>query len=506
MLVLVLLLAPIGNITFSLRQPDTIEASLEYLLGNLETWGSWLDPANETGLLPEADGRFMIPNAPILQTGGTTLTGNIGIMGFAQPIIINENEMPQGFSENERLYEPFPINYNDSIEDVFHKVPYFDRFAYQYGIQVNGRIIQVYRKPIEKESRLLTTLQTMGAPPEIAEAWVKEYIKIAHLPQTLQLAWLIAGNPLAEDYQSHIESMLETIDFNTLSSTQSGQFPLPKRPEAGWINQDPFWDEIQDQPFLKAFSNLLSGASEEIQRSFIVTLFFLEPILPIVQVSTKPPNNTGDNSVPTKSVLKNEIEIDSGGTLLPSGHLESTTGGNMKVSVYIATSLDGFIARENGDLDWLPGSDGQESNEDNGFQEFLDSVDALVMGRNTYDMVMSFGQWPYGNKKVIVLTSRPIEIPNELSETVQSQSISPTELVKQLSEQGIKHIYVDGGGTIQSFLKAGLVQQITVTRIPVLIGSGIPLFGILDKDKNLKHIETQSFSNGFVQSRYEVLD
>ena len=129
----------------------------------------------------------------------------------------------------------------------------------------------------------------MGIPSETAEAWVKEYVEVAHLSQTLQLAWLITGNPLAEEYQPHIESMLETINFNTLSHTQSGQFSLPETSETRWINQDPFWTKIQNQPFLKAFSNLLSGASEEIQRSFILTLFFLEPIPPTVQAFTKSP-------------------------------------------------------------------------------------------------------------------------------------------------------------------------------------------------------------------------
>ena len=504
-----MLLFLIGSITFSSREIETIETSLEHLLQSLEVWGSWLDPANEVGLLPEAEGRFMMSNTPILQTGGSTLSGGIGITGFAQPIVINKNGIPQGFNENDRLYESFPINFNDNIEGIFQKVSYFDRFTYQYGIQVNGRIVQIYRKPIEKEFTLLSFLQQMGATPEVAEVWVKEYVKVAHLPQTLQLAWLIAGNPLAEDYQLHLGSALETFDLNILSNTQTGQFSLPEIPEEEWVNQDPFWAEIQDQPFLKAFSDLLSGTSKEIQRSFIVTLFFIEPISPITQASTKNGNNIANSSVlPTESILKNEIEADSKGTPLPSSQPESNSnmGGNMKVSVYIATSLDGFIARENGDLDWLPGSEGEESSEDLGFREFIDSVDVLVMGRNTYDTVMSFGQWPYGDRKVIVLTSRPIEIPNELSKTVESKSISPTELVKQLSEQGMKHLYVDGGATIQSFLEAGLIQQITITMVPILIGSGIPLFGVLGKDRKLRHIETQSFANGFVQSRYEVLD
>ena len=176
----------------------------------------------------------------------------------------------------------------------------------------------------------------------------------------------------------------------------------------------------------------------------------------------------------------------------------------MIASVYIATSLDGYIARENGDVDWLSAENGAGDGEDYGFQEFMASVDVLVMGRNSYDKVLSFGEWPYGNKKVVVLTSRPLHIPANIANTVDSRSCSPIELIDQLSEGGANHIYVDGGKTIQSFLAAGLIRQIIITRIPILLGTGIPLFGSLKEDVNLKHIETRSFSNGLVQSRYEV--
>ena len=176
----------------------------------------------------------------------------------------------------------------------------------------------------------------------------------------------------------------------------------------------------------------------------------------------------------------------------------------MKASVYIATSLDGFIARENGELDWLSGDDIEGSGEDYGFHEFMDSIDILVMGHKTFEMVVSSGKWLYGNKKVIVLSSRPVQIPSDLAETVESQSCSPTELVKQLSERGAMHLYIDGGKTIQGFLNADLIQQIIITRIPVLIGKGIPLFGPVINDIKLQHIETISFANGIVQSRYEV--
>lgn len=188
----------------------------------------------------------------------------------------------------------------------------------------------------------------------------------------------------------------------------------------------------------------------------------------------------------------------------------------MKVSVYIATSLDGFIAREDGALDWLPGSgedesaegesgEGESGDEDYGYYEFMKSVDVLVMGRNTYEMVLSFGDWPYGDKRVVVLSSKPLQIPDNLAQTVEASAKSPPDLAKQLEESGARHLYIDGGKTIQGFLNADLIDELIITTIPVLIGSGIPLFGPLTRDKKLRHIETRSFKNSFVQSKYQVL-
>lgn len=177
----------------------------------------------------------------------------------------------------------------------------------------------------------------------------------------------------------------------------------------------------------------------------------------------------------------------------------------MKASVYIATTLDGFIARENGDLDWLPGSDGtidaDLENEDFGFNAFMDAIDTLVMGRNTYEMVASSGHWPYTNKRVIVMSSSLTEVAN----SAELKSCPPDVLYNELQESGAKHLYIDGGKTIQGFIKAGLIDEITITKIPVLIGAGISLFGPLGKDCHLNHIETKSYKNGFVQSKYEVL-
>ena len=180
----------------------------------------------------------------------------------------------------------------------------------------------------------------------------------------------------------------------------------------------------------------------------------------------------------------------------------------MKISGYIATSLDGFIARENGSLDWLPGSDGEidgeTEGEDYGYSAFMEPIDVMVMGRNTYELVLSFGQWPYGNKRVVVLSSNSIDIPEELVSRVEHKSGPVVKIVDEIKKTGGKHLYVDGGKTIQGFINANLLNEIIITRVPTLIGSGIPLFGELDPDRKLRHILTKSFENGFVQSKYEL--
>ncbi|MFQ5426757.1 MAG: dihydrofolate reductase family protein [Gaiellales bacterium] len=173
----------------------------------------------------------------------------------------------------------------------------------------------------------------------------------------------------------------------------------------------------------------------------------------------------------------------------------------MRASAYVATSLDGYIARPGGELDWLrPDGAGEE---DFGFAAFMRSVDVLVMGRNTYDAVVT-GAWPYGETPVTVLTSREIDIPLRLAGHVQASSAAPLALADELDERGLCHAYVDGGRTIQSFLAVGLVDEITITRVPIVLGSGIPLFERLNEDVRLRHLGTTSFDNGYVQSRYRV--
>jgi dihydrofolate reductase len=174
----------------------------------------------------------------------------------------------------------------------------------------------------------------------------------------------------------------------------------------------------------------------------------------------------------------------------------------MKASVFIATSLDGFIARENGAIDWLPVDGG----EPHGYTEFIDSVDAIVIGRNTFETVLAFGGWFYGKKQVIVLSSRASELKAPEGANCDFMSGDPKEIAAQLDERGIKHAYVDGGVTIQRFLEAGLIQRLIITRIPILLGSGIPLFGPLSHDVRLEHVATRSFKGGLVQSEYTVID
>ncbi len=172
----------------------------------------------------------------------------------------------------------------------------------------------------------------------------------------------------------------------------------------------------------------------------------------------------------------------------------------MKVSVFIGTSVDGFIARPNGDLDWLPAGGG----EPHGYEEFFASVDALVIGRKTFETVLKFDAWPYGDKRLVVLSSHPLDLTAAAGAVVEQMAGSPAEIVSELASSGARHIYVDGGITIQRFLRAGLVQRLIITRVPVLIGEGIPLFGTLPRDIRLHHVATRHYPSGLVQSEYQI--
>ncbi|BBB47646.1 dihydrofolate reductase family protein [Pelolinea submarina] len=175
----------------------------------------------------------------------------------------------------------------------------------------------------------------------------------------------------------------------------------------------------------------------------------------------------------------------------------------MRICAYIATSLDDFIARMDGSLDWLPKP--VEGGEDYGYGRFFASIDAIVMGRNTFDTVLSFGEWSYADKPMWVLSRRELELPAFVPQIVTRWSGSLTALVEELTLHRVKKVYVDGGKTIQSFLRAGLLDEITITTIPVLIGQGISLFGSLEADVKLKLIESRAFEDGLVQSCYAVV-
>jgi dihydrofolate reductase len=142
--------------------------------------------------------------------------------------------------------------------------------------------------------------------------------------------------------------------------------------------------------------------------------------------------------------------------------------------------------------------------EDFGYQDFIQSIDVLVIGRHTYEQVLTFGEWPYADRRVIVMSSRAIDIPAAMQGTVSCSSETPPDLVKRLSAEGARHLYVDGGVTIQRFLACGLIDDLTITIIPVILGSGRPLFGPLQGDIALNLIEARSFPCGFVQVKYQV--
>ncbi len=172
----------------------------------------------------------------------------------------------------------------------------------------------------------------------------------------------------------------------------------------------------------------------------------------------------------------------------------------MKGSVFVGISVDGFMARVNGGLDFLP----EDGGEPHGYDEFIASVDTIVIGRNTYETVLGFGEWAYGKKRVVVLSSKKLDLSVVKDGVVEQMSGEPAEIVEKLAASGAQHAYVDGGITVQRFLRAGLIQRMTITRVPVLIGEGIPLFGALPADVRLRHVRTQAYASGLVQSEYEV--
>ncbi|PLX81972.1 MAG: diacylglycerol kinase [Desulfuromonas sp.] len=172
----------------------------------------------------------------------------------------------------------------------------------------------------------------------------------------------------------------------------------------------------------------------------------------------------------------------------------------MKNIVYIATSLDGYIATSDGSVDWLheiPNPSGS----DYGWSELMGRIDAIVMGRNTFETVLSFGQWPY-EKPVFVASSSLKEIPAHLEGKVRFIEGTPSEMVSELNGQGYENLYIDGGDTIRRFLAEDIIDEIVVTRVPILLGGGHPLFGSLTEPLKFRHAKTEVFDDILVKSTY----
>ena len=176
----------------------------------------------------------------------------------------------------------------------------------------------------------------------------------------------------------------------------------------------------------------------------------------------------------------------------------------MSNRIYIATSLDGFIADKNGAIDWLsmvPITEEVQSE----FTNFMDTIDALVMGRNTFEIVKGFGgEWPY-NKKVFVVSNSMNSIPSGYEDKTELIKGTPTEIVEQLHKRGYENLYIDGGKTIQNFLKEDLIDDMIISAIPILLGDGKPLFGELSNPQKFKLVDTKVISNLMVQTHYRKI-
>lgn len=168
----------------------------------------------------------------------------------------------------------------------------------------------------------------------------------------------------------------------------------------------------------------------------------------------------------------------------------------IRASVFVGVSVDGFLARPDDTFDFLEAGGGEA----HGFEEFMATVDALLMGRRTYEVVRAFTEWPYGKTRVFVLSTHPLP-PDERIERLEGE---PHDLLQALEARGFTHVYVDGGLTIQRFLRAGAIERMIVTRVPMLIGTGIPLFGPTGKDILLHHVATRTYPAGLVQSEYSL--
>ncbi len=170
--------------------------------------------------------------------------------------------------------------------------------------------------------------------------------------------------------------------------------------------------------------------------------------------------------------------------------------------VFIATSLDGFIAGKNNEIDWLE-SVPNPDNLDMGYSKHMENIDALIMGRNTLELVLSMDcEWPY-SKHVFLLSNTLKEVPEELKGKVSLVAGDLAFLVQNLKNEGYSNLYIDGDLTIQSFLKQDLIDDMIITTIPILLGGGIPLFGQLDKQLEFRCTHSEVFSNGISQNHFK---
>ncbi|WP_337015085.1 dihydrofolate reductase family protein [Leclercia sp. AS011] len=172
--------------------------------------------------------------------------------------------------------------------------------------------------------------------------------------------------------------------------------------------------------------------------------------------------------------------------------------------VFIAVSLDGYIARQDGDNGWLLQRD--DPSEDHGYTAFIADKEWIVMGRGSYEKVLTFEEWPY-DRPVLVLSRQLADtpVPEALKGKVQFSRNTPKEVLNDLAAQNVQRVYIDGGQVIQSFLREGLVADMVITTVPVLLGSGKPLFGSLPQDIDLRLLSSRSFPSGLVQSHYRLM-
>lgn len=168
--------------------------------------------------------------------------------------------------------------------------------------------------------------------------------------------------------------------------------------------------------------------------------------------------------------------------------------------VYIATSIDGFIAKKDGNIDWLldiPNPSGS----DYGYSEFMQRIDGIVMGRNTFEKVLEFNIWPY-SKMIFVLSNTLKSVPRHLDNRAEIVNGDLNSIIEKLNSRGFENLYIDGGKTIQSFLRNDMIDELIITRIPIVLGSGIPLFENNGIELEFRHVETKVYSDTLVKSRY----